>query len=72
MLLLSDLNVQPNSDLENFRFERDTSLNSDGWPILQLAGPQIFPEYPRSGIQTPEYEYPRSTHYTRMYLSTCI
>lgn len=41
-------------------------------PILQLAGPKFFSEYPGSGIQTPEYEYPRSTHYTRMYLSTSI
>lgn len=41
-------------------------------PILRLAGPKIFSKYPGSGIQTAEYEYPSSTHYTRMYLSTWI
>lgn len=27
-------------------------------PILQLAGPKLFSEYPGSVIQTPEDEYP--------------
>lgn len=30
MLLLSDLNLQTNSDLEKFRFEGDSAMNFDG------------------------------------------